>query len=89
MTLLLCSRDRMSDLDKEGLSHELHPEEGGATGESSWCGRSAVEYYNLNDECYRWWYTAENPTREGFSYSDTLVYLLEVKRDCDDPPSRK
>ena len=71
----------MSDSAKEGLSHESTPEEGGAPGESNWRGHHAIEYYDPDEECYRWWYAAENPTREGFCYSYTLVYLLEAERD--------
>ena len=65
---------------KESISQELSQGEG-AAGEASWRGRPAVEYYDFDEEHYLWWYAATNPTREGFSYSDTLVYLLEAERD--------
>ena len=65
---------------KESISQELSQGEG-AAGEASWRGRPAVEYYDFDEERYRWWYAATNPTREGISYSDTLVYLLEAEKD--------
>ena len=46
-----------------------------------WAGRPAVEYYDPEDEQYYWCYVTDEPTREGFSYPDSVVYMLEFERD--------
>ena len=40
-----------------------------------------MEIYNVETDSYCWWPAASEPAKEGYSYSDTLVYMIADERD--------